>query len=217
MRCRPCPHLINVLAVISPGADFAMTVRNSYLYGRAPGILSAVGISLGVLVHVTYTILGVGILIAHSPSAFTVIKLAGAGYLVYVGCRTFAKRTQMDIDLSSGAAISRMQALRTGFLTNALNPKTTLFVLSTFTQVIHQDTALWRQIGYGLFMSLAHLAWFSLAALSLFERPAARQDAAPRQILLNRVIGTVLVGLGVALALTPTTQWAPHRSPGEVR
>lgn len=182
-----------------------MTVRNSYLYGRAPGILSAVGISLGVLVHVTYTILGVGILIAHSPSAFTVIKLAGAGYLVYIGCRTFAKRTQMDIDLSSGAAISRMQALRTGFLANALNPKTTLFVLSTFTQVIHQDTALWRQIGYGLFMSLAHLAWFSLAAL-FFSNDRLRAKMLRSQILLNRVIGTVLVGFGVALALTPTTQ-----------
>ncbi|MEU4212435.1 LysE family transporter [Streptomyces sp. NPDC026206] len=197
--------LITVLAVISPGADFAMTVRNSYLYGRAPGIFSAVGISLGVLVHVTYTILGVGLLIAHSPSAFTVIKLAGAGYLVYIGCRTFAKRTQMDIDLSAGAVISRMQALRTGFLTNALNPKTTLFVLSTFTQVVHPDTALWRQIGYGLFMSLAHLAWFALAAL-FFSNDRLRAKMLRSQILLNRVIGTVLVGLGVALALTPTTQ-----------
>ncbi|MDT0453277.1 LysE family translocator [Streptomyces hesseae] len=196
--------LITVLAVISPGADFAMTVRNSYLYGRTPGILSAVGISLGVLVHVTYTILGVGLLIAHSPSVFTVIKLVGAGYLVYVGCKTFVQRSQLDIDLTDGPAISAGQALRTGFLTNALNPKTTLFVLSTFTQVIHQDTPVWRQIGYGLFMSLAHLAWFALAAL-FFSNDRLRAKMLRSQVVLNRVIGSVLVGLGVALALTPTT------------
>ncbi|MFF7689263.1 LysE family translocator [Streptomyces syringium] len=195
--------LITVLAVISPGADFAMTVRNSYLYGRTPGLLSAVGISLGVLVHVTYTILGVGLLIAHAPSAFTVIKLIGAGYLVYVGIKTFTNRTQLDVDLSDGPVITSGQALRTGFLTNALNPKTTLFVLSTFTQVIHQDTPLWRQIGYGLFMSLAHLVWFSLAAL-FFSNDRLRRKMLRKQVVLNRVIGSVLVGLGVALALTPS-------------
>ncbi|MEU2514183.1 LysE family translocator [Streptomyces syringium] len=195
--------LITVLAVISPGADFAMTVRNSYLYGRTPGLLSAVGISLGVLVHVTYTILGVGLLIAHTPSAFTVIKLIGAGYLVYVGIKTFTNRTELDVDLSDGPVITSGQALRTGFLTNALNPKTTLFVLSTFTQVIHQDTPLWRQIGYGLFMSLAHLVWFSLAAL-FFSNDRLRTKMLRKQVVLNRVIGSVLVGLGVALALTPS-------------
>ncbi|GHF54131.1 lysine transporter LysE [Streptomyces mashuensis] len=197
--------LITVLAVVSPGADFAMTVRNSYLYGRTPGLLSAAGISLGVLVHVTYTILGVGLLISHSPSVFTVIKFAGAAYLVYIGCRTFAKRTQLDIDLSNGPTISRMQALRTGFLTNALNPKTTLFVVSTFTQIVHADTPVWRQAGYGLFMSLAHLVWFTTAAL-FFSNDRLRARMLRRQVLLNRVIGSVLVGLGVALALTPATQ-----------
>ncbi len=197
--------LITVLAVISPGADFAMTVRNSYLYGRTPGLLSAAGISLGVLVHVTYTILGVGLLISHSPSVFTAIKLAGAAYLVFIGCKTFVNRTRLDIDLSDGPVISRGQALRTGFLTNALNPKTTLFVLSTFTQVVHQDTPLWRQIGYGLFMSLAHLVWFALAAL-FFSNDRLRAKMLRSQVVLNRVIGSVLVGLGVALALTPTTQ-----------
>ncbi|WP_370421160.1 LysE family translocator [Streptomyces sp. QH1-20] len=196
--------LITVLAVISPGADFAMTIRNSYLYGRTAGLLSAVGISLGVLVHVTYTILGVGLLIAHTPSAFTVIKLIGAGYLVYIGIKTFTNRTQLDVDLSNGPVITSAQALRTGFLTNALNPKTTLFVLSTFTQVIHQDTPLWRQIGYGMFMSFAHLVWFGMAAL-FFSNDRLRAKMLAKQVVLNRVIGSVLVGLGVALALTPST------------
>ncbi|MFD4586266.1 LysE family translocator [Streptomyces sp. NPDC058434] len=194
--------VITVLAVVSPGADFAMTVRNSYLYGRTAGLLAAVGISLGVLVHVAYTMLGVGLLVSRSPALFTVMKLVGAVYLVHVGVRTFTARTRLDIDLSGPDGLSRAQALRTGFLTNALNPKTMLFVVSTYTQVVTAGTPLAQRIGYGLFMSVAHLVWFSLAALC-FSHETLRARMLRRQAVLNRVIGSVLVGLGVALALTP--------------
>ncbi|MFE0644275.1 LysE family translocator [Streptomyces sp. NPDC058877] len=194
--------VITVLAVISPGADFAMTVRNSYLYGRTAGVLAAVGISLGVLVHVTYTMLGVGLLVTRTPALFTAMKLVGAAYLVYVGYKTFVARAQVDIDLSEGGGPSKAGALRTGFLTNALNPKTMLFVLSTYTQVVSVDTPVFQQVGYGLFMSVAHLVWFALAAV-LFSNPALRNRLLQRQTVLNKVIGAVLVALGMALALTP--------------
>lgn len=93
--------VITVLAVISPGADFAMVVRNSYLYGRTTGLLAATGVAAGVLVHVTYTMLGVGLLIASSTALFTAIKLAGAAYLVYIGVRTFFARNDLVVDLES--------------------------------------------------------------------------------------------------------------------
>ncbi|AJF65640.1 LysE family translocator [Streptomyces vietnamensis] len=195
--------VITILAVISPGADFAMTVRNSYLYGRTAGVLAAVGISLGVLVHVTYTMLGVGLLVTRTPMLFTAMKLIGAAYLVYIGYKTFVTKAQVDIDLSSDAGLSKAGALRTGFLTNALNPKTMLFVLSTYTQVVSADTPLFQQIGYGLFMSLAHLVWFALAAV-LFSNQSLRTRLLQRQSVLNKVIGTILVGLGMVLALTPS-------------
>ncbi|KQX79164.1 MULTISPECIES: LysE family translocator [Streptomyces] len=192
--------LITVLAVVSPGADFAMIVRNSYLYGRTTGLVAAAGVAAGVLVHVTYTMLGVGLLIASSTALFTVIKLAGACYLVYIGVRTFLARADLDVDLGSRPGLSRLGALRTGFLTNALNPKTTLFVVSTFTQVVGPDTGLWQQAGYGLFMSLAHLGWFGLVAL-FFSHSHLRTAMLRRQKVLNRTIGSVLVGLGVTLGL----------------
>ncbi|MFE2093100.1 LysE family translocator [Streptomyces sp. NPDC059460] len=192
--------VITVLAVISPGADFAMVVRNSYLYGRTTGLLAAAGVAAGVLVHVTYTMLGVGLLIASSTVLFTAIKLAGAAYLVYIGVRTFFARNDLAVDLESKPGLSRLGALRTGFLTNALNPKTTLFVVSTFTQVVGPDTDLWRQAGYGLFMSLAHLGWFGLVAL-FFSHAHLRTAMLRWQKVLNRGIGSVLVGLGVTLGL----------------
>jgi threonine efflux protein len=190
--------VITVLAVISPGADFAMVVRNSYLYGRTTGLLGAVGVAAGVLVHVTYTMLGVGLLIASSTELFTAIKLVGAAYLVYIGVRTFRARPDLAVDLESKPGLTRLGALRTGFLTNALNPKTTLFVVSTFTQVVGPDTHLWQQVGYGLFMSFAHLAWFGVVAL-FFSNSRLRTAMLRWQKTLNRAIGSVLVGLGVTL------------------
>ncbi|POX56838.1 lysine transporter LysE [Streptomyces sp. Ru71] len=195
--------VITVLAVISPGADFAMTVRNSYLYGRRAGILAAVGISLGVLVHVTYTMVGVGLLVSRTPLLFTVMKLVGAAYLVYIGYKTFVAKAQLHIDLSADATLSGAGALRTGFFTNALNPKTMLFVLSTYTQVVSADTPVVQQIGYGLFMSVAHLVWFALVAL-FFSQQHLRARLLRRQAVLNKVIGSVLVGLGMVLAFTPS-------------
>ncbi|GAA0301405.1 LysE family transporter [Streptomyces polychromogenes] len=192
--------VITLLAVVSPGADFAMVVRNSYLYGRSTGLFAAAGVAAGVLVHVSYTMLGVGLLIASSTALFTAIKLAGAGYLVWIGIRTFRARAELTVDLESKPELTRLGALRSGFLTNVLNPKTTLFVVSTFTQVVDPQTAAWQQAGYGLFMSGAHLVWFGAVAL-FFSHSALRERMLRAQKALNRAIGSVLVGLGVGLGL----------------
>ncbi|MFF8265682.1 LysE family translocator [Streptomyces virginiae] len=192
--------VITLLAVISPGADFAMVVRNSYLYGRPTGLFAAAGVAAGVLVHVSYTMLGVGLLIASSTALFTVIKLAGAAYLVWIGIRTFRARAEVTVDLESKPQLTRLGAMRSGFLTNVLNPKTTLFVVSTFTQVVDPGTPLWQQAGYGLFMSAAHLGWFGAVAV-FFSVSSLRERMLKAQKTLNRAIGSVLVGLGVGLGL----------------
>ncbi|MET8564814.1 LysE family transporter [Streptomyces flaveolus] len=195
--------VITVLAVIAPGADFAMIVRNSYLYGRRTGLLAATGVAAGVLVHVTYTMLGVGLLIASSTFLFTVIKLIGAAYLVLVGVRTFRARGEVTVDLGHRTELTPLAALRTGFLTNVLNPKTTLFVVSTFAQVVGPGTPVHRQVGYGLFMSLAHLLWFGVVAL-FFSQERMRTLMLRAQKVLNKVIGSVLAGLGISLAFAPS-------------
>ncbi|MFD6231446.1 LysE family translocator [Streptomyces sp. NPDC060232] len=190
--------VITLLAVISPGADFAMVVRNSYLYGRPTGLFATAGVAAGVLVHVSYTMLGVGLLIASSTALFTVIKLAGAAYLVWIGIRTFRARAEVTVDLEPKSQLTRLGAMRSGFLTNVLNPKTTLFVVSTFTQVVDPGTPLWQQAGYGLFMSAAHLGWFGAVAV-FFSVSSLRERMLKAQKALNRAIGSVLVGLGVGL------------------
>lgn len=194
--------IITILAVISPGADFAMVTRNSYLYGRRAGLLAAGGIALGVQVHVMYTMLGVGLLIAKSPSLYFAIKIIGAIYLIYIGYQTFFARAVVSTEAGEGQSLNNLAALRAGFMTNAFNPKTTLFVLSTYTQVVQVDTSLLAQFGYGLFMSVAHWIWFSLVAL-FFSDHRLRAGMLRQQVILNRFIGAVLVILGVSLASLP--------------
>ena len=196
---------ITILAVISPGADFAMVTRNSYLYGRSSGLLSALGIALGVQVHVMYTILGMGLLIAHFPLLFSFVKIIGATYLLYIGYRTFTAPTNMNIDLSNNQAQSKFVSFRTGFITNALNPKTMLFVISVYTQIVSSDTSLYVVIGYGLFMSVAHLAWFGFIAL-FFSNTTLRKLMISGQSVLNKVIGSVLISVGISLVFVSLTQ-----------
>lgn len=196
---------ITVLAVISPGADFAMVTRNSLLHGRSAGVLASLGIACGVLLHVLYTLLGVGLVIRSSPQWFWLIKLVGAAYLVYLGYQTFVSRPVPAGGNGAPPGLSNWQALSTGFFTNALNPKTTMFVLSVYTQVVNPDTALSVQIAYGAFMSVAHLVWFGVVAL-VFSDERLRGAVLKRQRTLNRAIGAVLMALGLWLAAGP----APH-------
>ncbi|AJC19908.1 lysine transporter LysE [Pandoraea pulmonicola] len=205
---------ITVLAVISPGPDFAMVTRSSWRHGRRAGLWAALGIAAGVQVHVFYTLVGVGLVIARVPWLFTAIKWVGAGYLVYIGWRTWRDRSLVadvtreegrgEADAMGGAGAARgreaMEAFRTGFFTNALNPKTTLFVVSTFTQVVHAGTGWKLGLAYGAFMSFAHWAWFSLVALG-FSAGWLREAMVRRQHLVRRTIGGALMGLGGMLAL----------------
>ncbi|WP_447922392.1 LysE family translocator [Achromobacter aegrifaciens] len=191
--------LITLLAVISPGPDFAMVTRYSYLFGRRTGLICALGIALGVQVHVFYTMFGVSLLAHYAQPVLQGIKLAGACYLIYMGWKTFFNRTQVSRDLSARAPISGWQALYSGFLTNALNPKTTLFVVSTYTQIVSPGTPLSWQFGYGLFMSLAHWIWFGVVAWSV-SSPFLRRMLLDHQLAADRVVGAVLMALGAALA-----------------
>ena len=191
---------ITILAVISPGADFAMVTRNSLLYGRRAGLLTSAGIAAGVLLHVLYSMLGVALLLRGSPGWLRAIQLAGAAYLIYVGWQTFMSRPQPDATDAGAPALSALGALRAGFLTNALNPKTTLFVVSVYAQVVGPDTPWPQRAAYGLFMSFAHGLWFG--AVSLFLSDARlRARLLLRQVLLNRCIGMALAALGLGLAI----------------
>ncbi len=193
---------ITLLAVISPGPDFAMVSRNSLLLSRRAGVLTALGIGGGCLVHVTYTILGIGLLIQQSLLLFNGLKLLGAAYLLWLGWTMLRRRVHPASGPDTANAprpLTTGAALRIGFLTNALNPKTTVFIVSLFMQVVQPTTPAAVQWGYGLFIAAAHITWFVLVALFFSaERVQGRLLAVRHWI--DRAFGAVLIGFGALLA-----------------
>jgi RhtB (resistance to homoserine/threonine) family protein len=192
---------ITILAVLSPGADFALVTRNSLLLSRRHGVFTALGIGLGVMVHIGYSLLGVGVLLQQSLLWFTGLKIAGALYLIYLGIKLLRSPEQRPgEEPAEGARMSTWGALRSGFLTNALNPKTMIFVLSLFMQVIQPGTALPVQIGYGAIIVLAHVLWFVLVAL-FFSAPAIAGRLLAYKRRIDQLFGAVLVGFGLLLSV----------------
>jgi threonine/homoserine/homoserine lactone efflux protein len=177
--------------------------RNSFLHGRKAGLTAALGIACGVQIHVFYTVFGIALLIVQSPRLLFAMKLLGAAYLIYIGIKSFTNKNRVDLNAGFGTSERLLSIFRMGFLTNALNPKTMLFVVSTYTQVVKPDSSLVTNFAYGLFMSFSHWAWFSLVAI-FFSAEMLRQKMLSKQIVLDRVIGAALMILG-AMLLMPTT------------
>lgn len=198
--------LVHLLAVISPGPDFAVVIRNSVSSGQRIGLFTAVGVGGGIFVHVAYSLLGIGLIVSQSVWLFNLMKLLAGAYLLYIGIRALQAKPQNAEQTEKQAqphSISARQALTQGFITNGLNPKATLFFLSLFTVVISHDTPLPIQAGYGLYLAIATGAWFCLVAL-LFSRNSVRRGFNRMGHWFDRLMGTVLIGLGLHLALS---QW----------
>lgn len=194
--------IIAIFMAISPGADFVMVTRNSIFYGRSAGLYSSLGVSLAIWIHVAYSIAGLAIIISNSIVLFSIIKYLGAAYLIYIGWKTFKSKSNIDIEHQlDNECISNFSAFKIGFITNALNPKTTIFFLSIFTQVVNPQTPIWLQISYGAIISLAHLLWFSSVTIFL-SQPALLKKFHMYKNHIEKVVGSLLIAFGLKVAVT---------------
>lgn len=196
--------LIHLLAVASPGPDFAVVVRESVTHGRRAGTWTALGVGCAISIHVTYSLLGIGLIVSQSIMLFNTLKWLAAAYLFYIGIKALrAKPSGGDGSVTAAAPSERTPrgAFVAGFVTNGLNPKATLFFLSLFTVVINPHTPVLVQAGYGVYLACATAAWFSFVAL-LFSQQRVRAGFARLGHWFDRMMGVVLVGLGIKLALT---------------
>ena len=196
--------LIHLLAVASPGPDFAIVVRESVAHGRRAGVFSAVGVGCGIFIHVAYSLLGIGLIVSQSIVLFNALKWLAAAYLFYIGIKALRAKpvSAADAELNRFEGVrSARSAFAAGFVTNGLNPKATLFFLSLFTVVINPHTPLAVQAGYGVYLALATALWFCLVA-QLFSHQRVRAGFAKLGHWFDRLMGAVLIGLGVKLAFT---------------
>ncbi len=197
--------VLTIVIAITPGLDFMLVTRNSVSHSRIAGIYSALGIGCSLWVHVAYSIAGLAAIISQSVVVFTVIKYLGAGYLIYIGWKTFSASTKINpINLDQRAevadnSLNRASAFRMEFFCNLLNPKAPIFFLIIFTQIVTPETPLWLQFTYGAIISIVHIIWFSLVAIFL-SQPTLERKFNLYKVKLEKGIGVLLIGFGLKMA-----------------
>lgn len=190
---------LTVLILISPGPDLALVLRNTFIGGRVAGLQTSLGILSGNLVHISYCVAGIGWLISQSIVAFSILKYAGAAYLLYLGVQSFRDSRKPVAPASSDDVPRARNWYLQGLINNILNPKGTLFYLGIFTVVITPDTGVAGMIALIVTMMLI-CALFWLVFVLTLDRPAIRRFLERSQVTVNRIFGAVLIMLAVRVA-----------------
>ena len=196
-----------LLVNLTPGPDMLFVAGSSAAHGRRAGVMAALGVGAGCLLHVALAAVGLSALLAASTTAFAVVKWAGAAYLVWVGISMLGSRARADesaiVTLPQGASRVFWQ----GAWTNALNPKVALFFLAFLPQFIAPGEPR-RALSFvvlGLLFTFGGTAVNVVVALltsRLREGLSGRSGAARIGPWLQRAAGVLFVGLGLKLAFS---------------
>lgn len=201
----PASLTIFILAALAlllmPGPAVLYIVGRSLEQGRLAGIVSTLGIALGSTAHVVFAALGLSALLVQSALAFTVIKYLGAAYLIFLGIRTFLRKSEADIVRPSGRK-GYARLFSQGFVVNLLNPKTALFFFAFLPQFVDpaRGSAVLQILILGvIFVSMAIVSdsMYALAAGTAGNFLAGNARVVRAQKYLA---GTIYVSLGVATA-----------------
>jgi len=203
---------LHLLAVATPGPDFAMVVRQSLAWDRVTAVRTSLGIGLGILFHSVYCLLGLGLLLAQSDTAFLAAKGLGAAYLAWIGITTFratdsrrapaATNNPDNLSTATGdlSPPSPTRAVLDGFLTNALNPKAAFFFLALFSVVVSAETPMWLRATYCGWMAVTTFLWFACVSI-FFSREKVRRSFLSWGPWLGRILGVAFLALAAKLAL----------------
>jgi RhtB (resistance to homoserine/threonine) family protein len=197
--------IIGLLAVMSPGPDFLVVTRNSLRYSKRVGLFTAFGITVGTVLWVTASLLGISIIISKTVVLFNILKWFGAAYLIYLGIKSFKSKKNGPLKENGEKgpeSISPINGFLMGLSTNFFfNPKAALFFVSFFSVIITPATPIMLRAAYGLEISLIAFLWFSLLA-TVLSATRVRGIFENISVWLDRVTGAILIVLGVKLALT---------------
>ena len=215
---------VHLLAAASPGPDFVLVSQQTLSKGRRTGLICSLGITLGLGIHVVYSVLGLATVIAHSQPLLTAIKWLGGGYLIYLGWQGIQAKPKKPVELAESAtqenvSIDHLQAkqdastntksmntestvatLRRGFFCNVFNPKAPVYFVAIFTLVLSPDIPLWQLAIYGVWMMVLQMAWFSTVVM-LLSVPAVHRRFQRFEHWIDRILGSAMIVLGLNLIL----------------
>lgn len=196
--------LAGILLNLTPGSDTMYILGRSISQGKKAGLLSALGISTGALVHTILAALGLSIILAQSATAFNLIKYLGALYLVYLGIRMILSKPKSDLNLNEGLKIhDNRKIYLSGIVTNILNPKVALFFLAFLPQFIdpNYSNSTLSFLILGLTFVTTGTIWCLILALFSSWLSEKIKGNFRVKIWLDKVTGSVFILLGIKLAL----------------
>jgi threonine/homoserine/homoserine lactone efflux protein len=196
-----------LLLNVTPGPDTAYIIGRSIQLGWRGGAAAAMGISCGCLVHVSGAAIGLSAVLMTSSTAFAVVKLAGAAYLLFSGVQMLLSRPRPMADMTApGEAVTLRRVFWQGALTNVLNPKVALFFLAFLPQFVAADsphkTLAFLALGL-IFICNGTLWCFGVAAFAAKAATRIRQSDGV-MVWINRVLGGMFVYLGCRVAMLQT-------------
>lgn len=187
---------------LTPGPDMLYVAARSASEGRPSGVASALGIAVGTLVHITAVALGLAALLRAVPVAYTVVRLGGAAYLVYLGIRALRSR-ESALAVREVAPASLAAVFRQGVITNVLNPKVALFMLAFLPQFVDpsRGSAAVQTVVLGLMFDTSGTIVNLVVALGASGASARLRRSERAGRALNRITGVIFLGLGARIAL----------------
>ncbi|ALX14933.1 threonine transporter RhtB [Burkholderia cepacia JBK9] len=195
----------SLLIIVTPGQDMVLVMSRTLSGGTRAGLVTAAGVSVGLLVHTMLATLGLGALLQASEWLFTALKVIGAVYLLYLGITLLRSSGERTLASSSngGAQASRLRTFAQGALSNVSNPKVALFYLAFLPQFVPAGAAHPMLSLFVLGATFAGLTFLVKGPVALFAGLLSASIRRNPRILtrMHRVSGLVLLGLGVKLAL----------------
>ena len=197
---------IFIPALLLPGPDFIAVVRSSMTRGPASGLMTTLGVSIGLALYATLSLVGLSAILVRFEWLAWTVRILGGCYLVWLGIRLVLSRPSR-IEVSGEGSGSLMKSLVFGFLVTMTNPKAIVLFASVFATAVSASTPLWLM---GMMVSLvfaSSLAWYAIVSLFMSSRPVIRRLGAAR-MWIERLAGVCFIGIGgriLADARSPVT------------
>ena len=190
---------LHLFAVASPGPDFALVIRQCFRYGKKSAIWTSLGISVGILFHVSLSLIGLGLLITYQPSIFNGLKILASLYILYLGVVSIFNKSILHLDKKKKSSTTLyLRCFLSGLITNTLNPKAFLFFITVFTLVISPSTSQILQGIYGLYMALATFLWFAMISI-IFTNKSMTSKYVYFLPWIERIMGFILVIISIQI------------------
>jgi threonine/homoserine/homoserine lactone efflux protein len=193
--------LTSLVVIVTPGQDMILVMSRAISQGAWAGIVTAAGVSFGLLGHTLITALGLGSLLMASELLFTTLKFIGAGYIIYLGARlVFSRASDLEIQQTDHAKFRKLFAQ--GAFSNISNPRVTIFYLAFLPQFLSSDVSNPTQVLLTLGVAFSALTFLVKGPVGFFAGRLSTWLRAKPTVLrwLDRFSGALLIGLGVKLA-----------------